>query len=234
MALIAGGAASALVVWALAARGVTGPPPRQDRPSQPVAGLAVSAARAAPVDASPPAPANIAEPPPPAGVSPAQWAALRAEMAQRPDGAAELARLADYLNYSDAAQRFRRLRQGGGTSPELRALAAQLDAGLPDRLARHEMTAGEAQQIKTAVLEVQVDDLAERTQRLQRWRDDWRQQQQRQAPPPDARQAAFLQRQDALVAAWQAQPPALRDPRALEQQLDALRRQSFPTSSGGP
>ncbi len=238
LALIGMGAALVLAVRAFMAGGADEPPAPSARQAQAPAApqpLAQAPAEAGAVAAVTPSPTAAAvEPPRPAGISSAQWSALRAEMAQRPDGAAELARLADYLNYSDAAQRFRRLRQDGDRSAELRALAEQLDAGLADRLARREMTAGEAQQIKAAVLEVQVDDPAERAQRLQRWRNEWQQQQRRDASPPDPRQAAFLRSQDALVAAWQAQPPAQRDPRALEQQLEALRRNSFQTPPGGP
>lgn len=171
------------------------------------------------------APADAAAPPP--GVSGAQWAGLRAEMAQRPDGTAELARLSAYFRFTDTAQRFRQARQSAA-SAELPALARELDDALPERLRQRELSAAEATQLKTAILEVQVADASERALRLQQWQ---------QALPgtvlplstPDPRQAEFLRRQSAVLAAWSAQPLAQRDAHSLEQQLDALRRSSFPT-----
>lgn len=211
--------------------------PDRDRPEPPGPGAAPSATAPAgarsdagtprPPDAQPAlsaaAAGGTATPP---GISAAQWAALRAEMAQRPDGPAELSRLAAYFGFADAAQRFRQLR-AAGASPERTALASQLDNALPERLRQRELSVAEALQLKAAILDVQVADTGERAQRLQQWRQS--------LPgsvlpvaPPDARQADFLRQQDALVAAWSAQPAAQRDARRLEQQLDALRRSSFP------
>lgn len=167
----------------------------------------------------------------PPGVSTTQWAQLQTEMASRADGAAELDRLSAYFSFADTARRFRELRQGasatGSASTELATLARELDQALPERLRLRELSTGEAQQLKAAILEVQLTDPAERAQRLQQWAQSL----PGTAIPvatADPRQAEFLRQQQALVAAWSAQPAALRDARRLEQQLESLRRSSFP------
>ena len=115
---------------------------------------------------------------------------------------------------------------------ERRTLAQALDAGLDDRLAQRELSAGEARLIKIAVLEALQPDAPQRAAALQQW-----EQRIAAATPPDtsdaARNAAYQQRQADLVAAWSARPVAQRDPRVLEQQLDALRQASFGAASSG-
>jgi hypothetical protein len=197
-------------------------------PAAPTAGATpggVAAGSVAPADSPPSTPP---------GVSPAQWAQLRAELSARPDGAAELQRLADYFGYADALERFRRLRGERADAASLRPLAQQLDQGLPDRLQRHELSVHDALRIKAAVLEVLVPDASRRQHELALWRQQQQQQQQQASALASgtedaARNAEFQRRQAALVAAWQALPPAQRDPRALEAQLEALRRASFGT-----
>lgn len=224
-------ALAAVAVLALLAVLALSPEAAAPRPAGPLAAPAANleptlpqVAPSTPPASPKPAPAAAGTRPP--GVSAAQWAALGAEMALRPDGEAELARLDAYFRFADAAQRFHRARPAGA-SAELSALARTVDEALPERLRQRELSAAEARQLKIAILEVQVADAGERASRLQQWQ---------QALPgnalpiiaPDARQAEFLRRQDALVAAWSAQPAAQRDARSLEQQLEALRRSSFP------
>jgi hypothetical protein len=164
----------------------------------------------------------------PPGASPAQWAQLQVELAGRPDGPAELQRLASYFGFADATQRFRRLRREQPASPELVTLARQLDGTLAERLQRQELSAPEARMLKVALLEVLLSDPVQRQRELQAWQASF----QRPAAAADAaaRDAEFLRRQSELVAAWQARPPAQRNPRELEQQIEALRRTSYPTT----
>ena len=181
---------------------------------------------AEPVDASRAAAAPIASGDPgayrPPGVSPAQWDALKAEMQGRPDGPAELRRVAGYLEWSDALRRFRAARQSGASTADLQRLAQTLADGLPERQGRSEVSAAEAHQIKSAILEVTVADESLRATQLQQWAAA------AFAPSrPDPRQAGFERRQSEIVAAWSAQPAAARDPAALERELDSARRQSF-------
>ena len=176
----------------------------------------------APIEAPPilaRAPADEAAPP---GVSAEQWRALRIELAGRP---AELRRLAGYFAYADSLQRFRAQR-AAGNSAERQSLARALDRDLDEHLGQRELSAPEARSIKLAVLEVLLADPAEREAALARWEDGVR-----AALPKDtagaARDAEFQRRQAEIVAAWSARPPAERDRRALERQLDALRQSSF-------
>ena len=105
----------------------------------------------------------------PPGVTAEQWQQLVAEMATRPDGAAELARLAEYFHFSDALQRFRQLRRQSASGAELAALARTLDDGLDVRLQRREVSGAEARAIKLAVLEVLLPDDNRRQATLQQW-----------------------------------------------------------------
>lgn len=165
------------------------------------------------------APTRDADLPP--GVTPAQWLALRAELGARPGGEAELRRIGEYLAWSDA---LRRLSAAPGDAAERVRLALQLDAGLPARLHRGEVTSAEARQIKIALLEVTLEDPAERATALQRWIAA-----ETSPAAADPRQVEFDRRQASLVAAWSARPPAARDTAGLERELDALRRDVFGT-----
>ena len=183
----------------------------------------------APAPAMPAAPDPAAPDPaaPPPGVNAEQWAALRAEYADRP---AELRRLADHFAFADELDRFRSGRAGGRSAGQL-ALARSLDAGLDERLRERELSAAEARLIKIAVLEVLVDDEDQRRDTLGRWEAALAP----SAPDPErsAALADFQRRQAAVVAAWRALPPDRRDPRALERELQALRVSSFDNPQPG-
>jgi hypothetical protein len=151
----------------------------------------------------------------PPGLTPAQWATIEAELAAHPQPDAERQRLRRYFEWSDAVQRWR------GARDDV-ALARQVDAGLPERLARAEVSAAEARQLKVALLPVLWPDDASRVAALQSFDASL------PAPArPSAREQAFQARQAELVAAWQARPAAERDPAALARELDALRRTHF-------
>lgn len=169
---------------------------------------------AAPAAAVPPAAALAADGPPP-GLSAEQWATVEAELARHPQAAAERARLRGYFAWSDAVQRWRGARHDV-------ALARQVDAGLPERLARTEVSVAEARVLKLALLQTLVPDEAGRLAAMQTFDATLP-----RSAGPTAREREFQQRQSALVAAWQAQPAAQRDPAALQRQLEALRRSQF-------
>lgn len=187
---------------------------------------------AAPAEARP-------DPTRPRGVSAEQWQQVREALAEHSDRDAELARIGAFLSYQSDVERLRELRERGSTrsaaeTAELRALAQSIDAGLPDRLARNELTAGEALALRSAVLEALQDgdtaspvQVALRQQQLLAWGQDLARRAQA-AHKPDLREQRFGAEQAALVAAWQARPEAQRDPRELEQALEALRQRSFP------
>ncbi len=169
----------------------------------------------------------------PPGVSAAQWHQLTVEMQGRADGPAELQRLAAYFEWSDLLRRFREARAtGSGSAGQVQELVQPLAQGLDERLRQRELSAPEALRVKGAILEATVTDPAERRQQLQQWAGA--------AIGPmtptaattstasaDPRQPQFDRSQAAIVAAWSAQPAALRDPAALARQLDALRTQTF-------
>lgn len=169
------------------------------------------------------APAAAVDLPP--GVSPEQWAAIAAELAGRPDAAAELQRLHDYLAWSDA---LRRMREAPASSADQLALAREVEQGLAERIRRAEVSSGEARQIESALLARLVPDEAARAERLRQWAAA------ELAPPApaDPRQESFARRQAEVVAAWSARPPAARDPAALERELETLRQQAFATPGG--
>lgn len=170
----------------------------------------------APSDAAAPLPATM-----PPGVSAEQWAALRAEFAERP---AELRRLAEHLTFADELDRFRSDRAGGRSGEQL-ALARSIDAGLAERLRARELSAAEARLIKIAVLEVLVEDERERHDALGQWEATLAP--SALDPERSAALADFQRRQANIVAAWRALPPDRRDAHALERELQALRVSSF-------
>lgn len=70
------------------------------------------------------------------------------------DAQAEFNRVVALMAYTQATQRFHALRAQGTVTPELLALARLLDDGLPQRLARQELSATEAQALQAALREV--------------------------------------------------------------------------------
>lgn len=177
----------------------------------------------APRPTGPSSPIGADGSPPPPGLSAERWAAVEAELRLRPDGAAERQRLRAYLTWSDDLRRWR-------LNPADADLARAVEAGLPDRLAQREVSAGEARQIQASLLETLEPDVARRAAALQAWEA-----RVPAAAGPDPRQRAFQQQQAALVAAWQARPVADRDPAVLARQIEQLRRVHFsvPPSAAG-
>jgi hypothetical protein len=190
-------------------------------PDAPIAAPPTLAAAPAALQSALP-PATQTESPPP-GVSAQDWRTLQHELAQRPE---ELRRVADYFVFADQVQRFRAL--GNTPAAERRALARLIDDGLDQRLRQREVNAAEARLIKIAVLDVLVEADGPRRQALAVWEAGVG-----SAPRPidvasaAARNTEFQRRQAAILAAWSATPPEQRDPRALEAELDSLRRSSF-------
>jgi hypothetical protein len=168
--------------------------------------------RASAAVAAPAAPATDGVPP---GLTAEQWARVEAGLASHPQPAAERARLRGYFVWSDAVQRWRGARHDA-------ALARLVDAGLPARLANAEVSAAEARALKAALLQTLLPDPADHLAALQAFDATLP-----QPAGPSAQEREFLQRQTAIVAAWQAQPAAQRDPAALQRQLDALGRAHF-------
>jgi len=181
----------------------------------------VSGTPPVPMPAPPTLAKAVPDPAPPPGLDAMQWQSLRHELAGRPD---ELRRVVDYLSFSDRLRHFR-----DDPAADRKALAAEIDRSIDERLRQRELSAGEARLVKIAVLQELLPDDAQRQAALQAWETALR-----AAEKPDlalaAREADFQRRQAEIVAAWQARPAAQRDPRALERELDALRQSSFSTT----
>lgn len=157
----------------------------------------------------------------PRGMTAGQWQALQSTLAGHPQREAEIARVVGYMAFADDVRRL----QAAPPGPDAEALARGVDAALPLHLARREVSAAEAMRIRQLVLQRLEPDAARQREGLERWR------QEHLARSPDAaadpREAAFLQQQAAVVAAWQAQPEPQRTAQSLESSLEALRRSHF-------
>jgi uncharacterized protein involved in exopolysaccharide biosynthesis len=79
--------------------------------------------------------------------------------------------------------------------------------------------------LRSATLEILQPDAGLRQQALAIWQQGLSR--GRTAHTPDAREATFARQQAELVARWSALPPAQRDPRTLEAQLNTLRQGIF-------
>ncbi|MFZ5548238.1 MAG: hypothetical protein ACOZJX_06045 [Pseudomonadota bacterium] len=157
-------------------------------------------------------------------IEPGQWAQLQAALAGDPKRDAEIARILDLLDYQRAVRRFATLRQAGADPTAQLALARRIDAGLPLRLARGEMSGPEAMRLKAALLEVLEPDAVQRAAALTAWRDH----QLRENPPAaDPRDAQLQQAQAALVARWRTQASPGTPPDGLVLELDALRQRIY-------
>ena len=167
---------------------------------------------------------------PPAGISAEQWASLREGLKDHPQRDAEIRRVAEYIDYMNAAQRFQALQAAAHSGPELQQLARVLDAGLATRLQRQEVSLGEARLLKLAITQALEPDASRRDMQIAEWRAATEAvlAQSATAVAPDARAADYERQQAAAVAAWQALPPNQRDAGQLEAQLDALRAAAFP------
>lgn len=173
---------------------------------------------------------------PPAGVSAEQWAILRDTLKDHPQRDTEIRRVAEFMVYMNAAQRFQALQASAHAGSELQQLARLLDAGLPTRLQRNEVSLGEARLLKLAITHVLEADASQREVQLTEWRAATAAvlAQVATSNAPDTRGADYANQQAAAVAAWQALPSNQRDPKQLESQLDALRAAAFSAVANVP
>jgi hypothetical protein len=158
--------------------------------------------------------------PPPAGMTPPQWRDLQDALKDAPGRVADLRRVAAYMALKDTLAHFQAAREQAADSAELQALARQLDAGLEAHLAQGHLGPAEAHALKGAVLQVLEPDAARRFERLSQWAQGLPAQAADAASP---RQEQHIRQQAHILAAWQALPPGLRNPRQLEADLESLR-----------
>lgn len=163
----------------------------------------------------------------PADFSTAEWSALKEAVAQSPDPKAELQRVVAYLRFQRGFEQWQAL-QNQPDAAVRRQLGERLLEQVPERLRQGEVSSGEALLLTTALLADLEPDEARRQARLEATRAAL----QAAAPVADqaqqAREAARLseykRREAAIVADWQARPPAERSQAGLEQALEAARR----------
>lgn len=163
----------------------------------------------------------------PSDFTPEDWAALKAAMSSQPNGQAEMQRVVTYLRFQRSFEQWQALADARDVQ-QRHQLAEGLLTQVPDRLAKGEVTMGEALLLSTALLTDLESDERLREQRLIEMRNKF----EALAPQPDAEQAAreaerlteFKRRQSAIVASWQAQPEGKRDQAALERDLESARR----------
>lgn len=168
-------------------------------------------------------PATAATPAWASGLTAQQRQQLQDALRDHPDREAELQRVSHYMAYMQTMEQFRQRQAQGAPKAELQALARQLDAGLEQRLQQREMSAAEAHLLKARLLDTLLPDDTQRAAALAQWRE----QHAPRPAPPDAREARYRAQESALVAAWQAQPPAQRDLKQLQAQLETLRQSVF-------
>ncbi len=190
----------------------------------------VSVAAQVPVLAS--TPGNVSEPSVladgrPPDFTPEDWAALTAAMSNQPNAKAEMERVVTYLRFQRSFEQWQALADSRDVAKRHR-LAESLLTQLPDRLAKAEVTMGEALLLSTALVTDLESNERLREQRLALMRGTL----ERSVPKPDQEQAArdadlmaeFRRRESAIVAAYQALPEAKRDQTALARDLDAARQ----------
>lgn len=156
--------------------------------------------------------------------------ALEQALAQHPQKAVELRRIAAFLRLQRQVEAWREARLNGADAATLRALAAPVEAALHAALQAHSLRAGEALQLQAALIADREPDAARRQQALAAWRAEHL----TEAPAGvNASERRFLAEQQALVAAHQRLPREQQQPQALALQLEALRQQHFaePVSS---
>ncbi|MFO1339286.1 MAG: hypothetical protein U1F53_13855 [Burkholderiaceae bacterium] len=180
---------------------------------------AATPAAAALAATAPPASAPAAPPPP--LLDAGQWDRLTASLADQPDRDQHTARIVEFLGFQRGVRTLQAQRQAGQMDA---ALARRLDAGLPARVARGELSGPEAVRLKAALLEALEPDPARRAAALA----DWRAELARANPPvTDPRDAQLMQAQQAIVAHWRATAAPGTPPDALLAELDAARQRIY-------
>lgn len=171
----------------------------------------------------------IADAPP--DVPAEEWHRLKAALPDTPQGRRDLQQAGEYLGYQHRLEKWQQLKGAGGDATARAALAQSLLDELPTHVARRELTAYEAQMLVQTLLQDRIDDPAVLAQAVQAELQKLQAAQPAPAPEQSAQQqarlAAYQQQEAAIVAAWQALPPAQRSQQALESQLDAARRNTL-------
>lgn len=168
----------------------------------------------------------------PADVPSEEWARMKQALSATPEGRQQLPRVAAFMTFQHRAQQWEALQQQGDHSAEKVQLAQQLLDDLPTHVGLGEVTGFEARALEAQLL---VDTVPDATLRQQAMIDETaRINAASPAPDPQlaVQMAAYKQQEAAITAQWLAMAPSARDPKWLEGQLDAARRQAFDGGGG--
>ena len=234
-------AIAVLVACALAGAALWAWPSAKDRSSPSLAVLGPAAPRqdaqlqpptTAPNFRPPASPdAALSAAPVPEGLTPQEWAELRQALADTPDAASELQRIARWLGFQRRGQRFQDALHRQDHGPESQALARQIDSEIDTHLAQGELSGPEALALKSAVLIELEPDAQAREQALARWRQA---QVDKAGPAADPRDAAYLAAQAQVLSQWRAQADRAPDNAALQSQLTQVRTRVYAASAPPP
>lgn len=234
-------AIAVLVVCALAGAVLWAWPSAEDRSPPSPAALAATAPRQ-PAQQLPLSTAPSAQPPAPSAaalsassvpeeLTPQEWAQLRQALADTPDAAPELQRIARWLGFQRRGQRFQDALHRQDHGPGTQALARQIDGEIDTHLAQGELSGPEALALKSAVLAELEPDAQTREQTLVRWRQT---QVDKAAPAADPRDVAYLAAQAQVLSQWRAQAGHPSDNAALQSRLTQVRTRVYAASAPAP
>ncbi len=167
----------------------------------------------------------------PEGLTPQEWAELRQALADTPDAASELQRIARWLGFQRRGQRFQDALHRQDHGPEALALARQIDEEIDTHLAQGELSGPEALALKSAVLTELEPDARAREQALAAWRQA---QVNKAGSAADPRDAAYLAAQAQVLSQWRGQTGQAPDQAALQSQLTQVRTHVYAASAPAP
>lgn len=163
----------------------------------------------------------------PADFSAEEWNSLKDTVGKAPNGAQELARVANYLRFQRAFTQWQELSENG-TPEQRRPLAEKLLQTVPDRLKQSEVTIGEALMLAAVLYnDIEPDENA-RAAKLDAYRI------QLEAVAPKVDQAAemreanclaeYKRREAVIQQEYLSQPEGQRDHKKFETDLDAAHK----------
>jgi hypothetical protein len=176
---------------------------------------------------------NLTSPPPvlddgrPADFSPEDWKNLKETVGKAPNGAQELARVANYLRFQRAFTQWQELSERG-TPEQRRPLAEKLLQTVPERLKQSEVTMGEALMLAAVLYNDIEPDEAARTTKLDAFRAQLEAVAPKQDQAAEMREANCLaeyKRREAVIQQdYLSQPEGQRDHKKFETDLDAAHK----------
>ncbi|TBO32369.1 hypothetical protein EYS42_03970 [Aquabacterium lacunae] len=163
----------------------------------------------------------------PADFSPDEWKSLQDTVGKSPNGAQELARVANYLRFQRAFTQWQELSENG-TPEQRRPLAEKLLQTVPERLKQSEVTIGEALMLAAVLYNDIEPDESARAAKLDAYRI------QLEAVAPKVDQAAemreanclaeYKRREAVIQQEYLSQPEGQRDHKKFETDLDAAHK----------